>query len=226
VNTLTKGSAAPIDVALAPDFDVEKMPMAASWGDRARIRSETDSSLDGADLWIEKSPARTRTISSTPGAVFGKYRVYGRRAAELGGGTGGNMHWSWHAEDGVTQQLPPSPLAALEFFGDNPPAGAVSELETTVMRGEKPQTLSMDLRAPYGHGFRRGRVQFRLTCDDKVIFEDDIGSPSRWIPVNASIPAGTGSSMVKLAVIAQPGIEPWGWGRAATVLVRDWNVSP
>ena len=61
--------------------------------------------------------------------------------------------------------------------------------------------------------------------DETLVFEGDIGDPSRWRRVDFDIPAGTAPSRLSVSVVALPGIEAgWGWGTASGVLVRSLVV--
>ena len=77
----------------------------------------------------------------------------------------------------------------------------------------------------WGHGFNRGRMSIQVMLDDALVFESDIGDPSRWRSVDFTIPAGTEPSELSVSVVALPGIEAgWGWGTASGVLVRSLTV--
>ncbi|MGZ5384975.1 MAG: hypothetical protein ACXWH0_13450, partial [Acidimicrobiia bacterium] len=94
-----------------------------------------------------------------------------------------------------------------------------------IARGQEPVEGDVELRWLYGHGFNAGRINVEVRVDGETIFTRDVASPSRWVRVPFTIPAGTGTALVEVVVVAQPGIEQgWGWGRASTVLVRAVEI--
>jgi len=218
----------PLLIATGSGMTIDQMPLSIQNGTDVQVTALPDASLPGeippgVEVVIERLPSRIAEISTAPGRVIGRYYLYGPAAASIPAGTAtcSCPGWVFSGEDGSSRLLEDGPFLGLEFVSDDPPPGAEASLTREVTREQDALEGSIELRSLYGHGFNAGRINVEVRVDGKSIFTRDVASPSRWVTVPFSIPAGLGTAVLEVVVAAQPGIEQgWGWGRASTVLVR------
>jgi hypothetical protein len=223
----------PLVIGLGPGTAIDFTPLKIRNGSDV-IVTPSDEGLptapgerpEGIDIWIERLPARVRIAGRTPDAVVGRFYLYGPRAAEMQldpmiGGEG----WMFQDENGSTSPVPPSPYVGLEFAGEDPRPGAEALVRKSLSRAGTPRSGHLELRSLYGHGFRSGRILVEVRVDGVVILQRDISERSEWLLVPFTIPAGTGNSIIEVAVVALDGIEVgWDWRGASTVLVRALEI--
>jgi hypothetical protein len=222
----------PLLVATGSGMTIDQMPLSVQNGTDVQVTALPDPSPPGeippsVDVVVERLPSRIAEISAAPGRVIGRYYLYGPAAASVpaGSATCSCPGWVFSGEDGSIRPLEDGPFLGLEFVSDDPPPGAEASLNREVAREQDPLDGSIELRWLYGHGFNAGRINVEVRVDGETIFTRDVASPSRWVRVPFTIPAGTGTALVEVVVVAQPGIEQgWGWGRASTVLVRVVDI--
>ena len=177
------------------------------------------------DVWVERLPARVASIPAPAGRVIGRYHLYGRAAAQVPEPRPAMAGWSRRDQDGTRTPLPPtSPLVA-EFTTDDPPPGSTVALERAVPRGSEPRAGSLRIRRMYGLGSYLGRIAAEVRVDERTVFRRDIGERGGTETVSFEIPAGSGDSVVSVVLTALPHIERgWGWGRASTTVVTEFQV--
>lgn len=218
----------PIRVVMGPQSEYDPGFFGILLGDRAQLKeagaAPTPGPDDDYDLWIEGRQERVAVERTSPGAVFGRYHLYGPVAAKLQPRQGLMRGWHWISEDGSDRLVPETSMLAFEFIKDNPLAGEKTMLVLQLSRTAATQQVSFEVRAPYGHGFQRGRIRYTVSVDGVEVLDDDIGSPSRWQIAKGIVGPGEGAATIVISTTAQPGIEDWGWGRNSTVLVRRFAV--
>ncbi len=206
-----------LGIALGAGMEIDAVPIATQNGDRVQLTGPAE-----ADIVVERLPARVGEIAAEPDAVIGRYHLYGEAARRLDVDTAtcGCEGWVVRDDTGDETAVAAGPYMALEFAADDPPAGSQVVARRTVAQAGEPQVLGARLRWLYGQGFNVGRFHVEVRVDGEAVFTGRVGERSRWIDVEYAIPAGDGESVVEIAVVAQPGIEPgWGWGRNSAVLV-------
>jgi hypothetical protein len=209
---------------------IDRVPLALANGDRVTVVEAPMASAaappPGVEVWVERLPERILATTVVADAVVGRYHLYGAAAADLPAPADPCcLGWSYVTETGIVAPVVPSEYMGLEFLGDDPPPGSEARLVTGVDRGGASRTGSLRFRWLYGHGFNEGRIHLVVRLDGVELFRTDIAAMNRWVDVGFTVPAGAGSSLLEVAVIALPGIEPgWAWGRVSTVLVE--SVTP
>lgn len=186
------------------------------------------SSASDVDLWVERNPERIIGFGIEEALTLGRFRLLGPFLEELRLPTcPGCDGWIWVDESGVERPLLGSPYVGFEFVTDDPLPGQRAGVVRVIAQTPRPQRGSVDLRWLYGHGFNRGRMTVAVTLDEVTIFEADVGDPSRWTRIEFDVPPGDGTSQLRIEVVALPGIElGWAWGRASSVLIREFIVQP
>jgi hypothetical protein len=218
--------------AVAGDgMESDHIPLRIQNGDRVGLSIANEvalGSLSEFDLWMERSPARVVDFQLEDAPAIGRYHLTGSSADQFVlPPCRGCEGWTWVDENGVERPIHGGPYLGLEFITDDPEPGQIAGLVRVIERTAQSRQGSVDLRWLYGHGFNHGRIAVVATLDGVTIFETDIGNPSRWTRVDFDVPAGEGASELLISIVALDGIEPgWGWGRASTVLIRGFVVSP
>ena len=186
-----------------------------------------DSGTD-ADLWVERNPQRMIEFGIEGAPTVGRFRVLGPFSDELRLPTcPGCDGWTWIDESEVERPLRGGPYVGFEFVTDDPLPGQQTGVVKAIPQAPHPQRGSVDLRWLYGHGFNLGRMKVAVTLDGVTLFEADVGDPSRWTRVGFEVPAGEGTLQLRVEVVALPAIETgWAWGRASSVLIREFVVEP
>ncbi len=220
-----------LEVVAGPETETDHIPLAVQNGDQVALSVTSDlTAVPGqvGDVWIERSPGRILEFDLNAEPAIGRYRLAGpgAEAFRLPPCTGCEG-WTWIDEGGHERPLEGGPYLGFQFVTNDPVAGERTTIATTIPPAEEERSGSVDLRGLWGHGFNRGRMSIVVTLDDTVVYESDIGDPSRWTRVDFDIPAGTDPHTLSVSVVALPGIETgWGWGTASGVLVRELVVEP
>ena len=226
---LARTRSTPLRVLVGKGFETDMMPLHVQNGRRVSLAPAPGAPADrlpaGADVWIEKLPARIQALPLRPAAIVGRYHLYGAVPASRRGESLGE--WRSVDENGIATTIAPFRLVGLEFSGNDPPPGSEVFVERLVPRRDRPRRGSLALRWVYGHGFNFGRLAVEVRVDGRPVFRTDIAAPSRWQTVSFEIPSGHRSSTVAVAVRASDRIERgWEWGRSSTVVVKDFVIVP
>lgn len=219
-----------LGVVIGPGMEQFWLPLALQNGTRVEVASADVEGLDdpallppGAGLWVERLGDRTFELPPAE-AVIGRFHLYGPAATRLPL----DPHccppgWVLRDEHGRTLVVPPGPYLALEFAADDPLPGDTASLLTELPRdGREPVRGSVELRWLYGHGVYQGRIILQVLLDEEVLFETDIGAPTRWVRVPFLVSPGSGPATLEVRLYAGEWVDSgWAWGRASTVLVRS-----
>jgi hypothetical protein len=230
LDEIAPSTADPLVVGLGPGMGIDRVPLAVANGERVTVVEAPDASAaappPGVEVWVERLPERVLATTVEADAVVGRYHLYGAAADDLPAPTEPCCAgWSYVTETGVIVPVVPSEYMGLEFLGDDPPPGSEARLTTGIDRGDAPRAGTLRVRWLYGHGFNEGRIDLVVRLDGVALFRTDIAAMNRWVDVGFEVPAGSGTSLLEVAVVALPGIEPgWGWGRASTVLVESVDL--
>ncbi|MFV2001021.1 MAG: hypothetical protein ACC654_11725 [Acidimicrobiia bacterium] len=222
--------AGPIGVVVGLGMDTDAVPMSVQNGNRVRvfIADGLPGTRSDVDVWVERNPTRIIDSGLDAEPAIGRFRLSGPRAVELQEpACDGCDDWIWVDEAGTERAMGGGRYLGFEFVTDDPLPGERTGAVKVFSRAPSPQRGTVDLRWLYGHGFNRGRMIVVVALDGEPVFEADVGDPSRWTEVEFDVPAGEGTSELRIEVVALDGIESgWAWGRASTVLVRGFTVGP
>ncbi|MDH3306678.1 MAG: hypothetical protein OEO77_04060 [Acidimicrobiia bacterium] len=219
----------PLTIVLGDGLTIESIPLTIQNGNRTRFYTaaglglnDPDQLPSDADLWIERLPGPIADAGEPADAAIGRYHLWWDGQSRIEPGADESDGWTYTSETGATTTPTSSVYVPLEFFSDDPPPGSRAALSRHIPRGSSPAEGSIRLRWLYGHGFNAGRMTVEVVVDGLRVWSTDISASSRWTDVTFTIPAGTDTSTLEVAVVAQPGIESgWAWGRASTVLVDE-----
>lgn len=222
-----------LGVVIGPGMEQFWLPLGLQNGNRVEVASAEVEGLDdparlppGAELWVERLGDRIFDLPPAE-AVVGRFHLYGPAAATLPiDSPCCGPAWVLRDERGRALRVPPAPYLALEFAADDPLPGDTASLLTELPRdGEEPLRGSVELRWLYGHGVHRGRILAQVLLGEELLFQTDIGEPTRWVRVPFVVPSGGGPATLEVRLYAGDWVDPgWGWGRASTVLVRSLEV--
>jgi hypothetical protein len=220
-----------LEVVAGPQTESDHIPLAIQNGTQVALSVTSDPGAvpgQAGDVWLERSPRRIIDNRIEYAPAIGRYRLAGPLAELFRlSSCPGCDDWTWVDEGGNERPLTGGPYLGFQFVTEDPLPGERTAIVTTIEPSPQDRSGSVDLRGLWGHGFNRGRMSIQVTLDDTLVYEGDIGDPSRWTRVEFDVPAGADPHRLSVSVVALPGIEAgWGWGTASAVLVRELVVDP
>ena len=220
-----------LEVVAGPHTETDHIPLAIQNGTQVALSVTSDPFAvpgQAGDVWLERSPRRIIDNRIEYNPAIGRYHLAGP-FAELFRlpSCPGCDDWTWVDEGGNERPMTGGPYLGFQFVTEDPLPGERTAIVTTIEPSQQDRIGSVELRGLWGHGFNRGRMSIQVTLDDTLLFEGDIGDPSRWRSVEFDVPAGAQPHQLSVSVVALDGIEAgWDWGTASGVLVRELAVDP
>lgn len=131
--------------------------------------------------------------------------------------------WEYHSSHADAPLLPMASngLVAFEAIPDQMVKGDFAEIRRTIHPQPEARALKMQIRSFYGHGFNLGNLEQQILVNGKIVYRRDIAEVNAWQTFQYPLQSNSPPLDLVVRVVANGDVQPWGWGRASTTLVKD-----